>query len=168
MAKTQKTNSGSVLNEGELGSDAKPAANYPADQMENSAHGFTEGATVPVETKAKPKMKTLISGAEFWRFAPEEGKNEFDGEVFEGYFRQPQIREKDGKGEDQKAGSIIGYVFEQAGTGENYIIGNSHSIEKALKAAEYNKEKMMRFVYLGKGKNSQGQPFNRFEIAIEE
>lgn len=166
MAKT-KTNSGSELNAGELGSEL-PAANYP---VENSAHSFTEGADVPIMEETapakKPKMKTLISGAEFWKFDKDE-TGKVDGPVFEGYFIAEQKREKDGRGEDQKAGSVIGYVFEQAGTGERYLIGKSHSIEKALTVSGFVKDKLMRFAYLGKGTNSNGQPFNRFEIAIEE
>lgn len=183
MAKQTKTNSGSTLNAGELGSEL-PNANFPADQMpkeENGAHSFTEGADNPKdqheqqeerEQPKKPKFRTLISGAEFWKFADEEKDGKVvaqkDGEVFEGYYKAEQKREKDGQGADQKAGSVIGYVFEQAGTGTNYLIGKSHSIEKALTASGFPKDKLFRFEFLGKGKNSSGQQFNRFEIAIEE
>jgi len=157
MAKT-KTNSGSELNANELGNEL-PAANFPADTTDNGDVNDT-----PEE---KPKMRTLISGAEFWKFSKDE-KGHVDGDIFEGYFVKPQIREKDGKEENQKAGSTIGYIFEQAGTGMQFIIGNSHSIEKALTAAGFVTDKLMRFVYLGQGKNGAGQKFNRFEIAIEE
>lgn len=162
-----------------------PAANFPADNSpaemtatpsgEKQAPENVDTETgeilepVPASSPArKKKMKTLISGAEFWRFAPERPGEDHDGEVFEGYYRGNQIREKDGLKEDQKAGSIIGYIFEQSETGEHFIIGKGHSVEKALKAAEFDKEKMMRFVFLGKGTTAAGQPFNRFEIAIEE
>lgn len=148
-----------------------PAANFPAenvpDNVDTETGEILDTTTPAAAPKKRGKMKTLISGAEFWRFSADD-KGGVDGEIFEGYYRGNQIREKDGKGEDQKAGSIIGYIFEQADTGEHYIIGKGHSVEKALKAAEFNKEKMMRFVFLGKGTTSAGQPFNRFEIAIEE
>lgn len=171
MSKQNKSNSGSNLNAGELGSEI-PAANFPVEtppaNVDTETGEILDNAGSVTNIVRKKKMKTLISGAEFWRFEPEHGKTEFDGDVFEGYYRGNQIREKDGLKEDQKAGSIIGYIFEQAETGEHYIIGKGHSVEKALKAAEFNKEKMMRFVYLGKGTTAAGQPFNRFEIAIEE
>lgn len=148
-----------------------PAANFPAenapDNVDTETGEILDATTPAAAPKKRGKMKTLISGAEFWRFSPDD-KGGVDGEIFEGYYRGNQIREKDGKGEDQKAGSIIGYIFEQADTAEHYIIGKGHSVEKALKAAEFNKEKMMRFVFLGKGTTAAGQPFNRFEIAIEE
>jgi len=154
---SKKTNSGNGLNSDEIGGeitpDQMPAENFPVE-------------STPVGEK-KLKMKTIISGAEFWRFSPDE-KGHVDGNVFEGYYVCEQLREKDGKQEDQKAGSVIGYVFEQSETGERYIIGKSHSIEKALTAAKFVTDKLMRFIFLGQGKNSAGQNFNRFEIAIEE
>jgi hypothetical protein len=121
----------------------------------------------------KPKMRTLISGAEFWKFSDEYDDKgtkvvDADGAIFEGYFKAEQKREKDGKGADQKAGSVIGYVFSQAGTDEQYLIGKSHSIEKALTSAGFPKDKLFKFEFLGKGTNSSGQPFNRFEIQVEE
>lgn len=172
MPKKEKTNSGNELNAGELGSEL-PAANFPndnpaPDNVDTETGEVLDNTPATSPARKKTKMKTLISGAEFWRFAPEKEGAESDGEVFEGYYRGNQIREKDGLKDDQKAGSIIGYIFEQAETGEHFIIGKGHSVEKALKAAEFNKEKMMRFVFLGKGTTAAGQPFNRFEIAIEE
>ena len=170
MSKKEKTNSGSELNAGELGTEL-PAANFPVekatDNVDTETGEILDATEKPIARK-RGKMKTLISGAEFWRFAPETPGGPSDGDVFEGYYRGNQIREKDGLKEDQKAGSIIGFIFEQAETGEHYIIGKGHSVEKALNAAEFNKEKMMRFVFLGKGTTASGQPFNRFEIAIEE
>ena len=171
MAKT-KSNSGNGLNAGELGTEL-PAENFPADQMTATAPEETVTQSIPEQAKTKVKMKTLVSGAEFWKFDDERDDKgnvtaKKDGEVFEGYFVSQQKREKDGKGDDQKAGSVIGYVFEQAETGDRYLIGKSHSIEKALISAEFVTDKLMRFVFLGKGKNSDGKPFNRFEISIEE
>lgn len=160
MAKSQKTNSGNGLNADEIGGEI-PAANFPAES--ETAAAATEN-DAPAPAKKEVKFKTVISGAEFWKF---EGENA-DGDTFDGYYRADQKREKDGQGADQKAGSVIGYVFEQSGTGLNYLIGKSHAVEKALNEAGFPKDKLMRFVFLGKGKTAAGQPYNRFEILIEE
>lgn len=164
MAKSQKTNSGNGLNEGEIGSEL-PAANFPT---ETATAAEPAAAAETPSPKKEVKFKTVISGAEFWKFAAEKEGDKVDGDTFDGYYRADQKREKDGQGADQKAGSVIGYVFEQSGTGLNFLIGKSHAVEKALNEAGFPKDKLMRFVFLGKGKTAAGQPYNRFEILIEE
>lgn len=164
---------------------AKKTVNQnPNDFNTNEIGGASdETFTSPVREepgeKIAPKKRTLVSGAEFWLFTDELADDnstvikKADGSIFEGYFRGIQKREKDGKGENQKAGSVIGYIFEQKNSdGAEYIIGKGHSVEKAIEASGVlngeNLDKCFTFEFLGKGKNADGKPFNKFTISIDE
>lgn len=120
----------------------------------------------------KRKKKVLVSGAEFWTFAPETENGDFDGVIFVGKYCGSVVREKDGKdaatNPNEKAGSIIGYDFEQEETGLHFIIGNSHAIQKGLEKAEYSKEALFEIEFLGKGTTANNKPYNRFEVSILE
>jgi hypothetical protein len=141
--------------------------------VENSMPELRNAEPEQNESEAAPaatgKMRSLISGAEFWKFAPEKDGEPFDGSVFEGYYMNEVKREKPGKdSEKQPAGSVIGYLFRQKETETEFIIGKSHAVEKAIAAAQYNKEKYFRFEFLGKGKTADNQPYNRYDISIED
>ncbi len=103
-------------------------------------------------------MKPLISGAEFHDFEATP--------IYNGKLVSEQVREKDGEGENQKAGSVIGFIFENK-AGEQSIIGNSHSIAKAVSMVKLGD--WLRIEFLGQGAKNNGQKFNRFKIdALEE
>jgi hypothetical protein len=159
MAKKEKTNSGSDFNTNELGGEL-PNENVNATETQETT---TEEKPA---TPKKRKKEVVVSGAEFWRFAPETDGGDFDGHEFFGYFRGEVKREKDGKGEDQKAGSVIGYNFEQEGTGLMFIVGNSHAIEKALSKKSFSTELLWCIEFLGKGITADKKPYNRFECSV--
>jgi hypothetical protein len=144
------------------------AQNEVATSMENTGNN--------VEAQPDKKMKTLISGAEFWLFTPEmkDGVQikEADGEIFRGYFRDILKREKEGPkaatDDNHKIGATLGYVFEQEGTGEKFVIGAGHSVTKAMNMSGFATDKLMQFKFTGQGRTATNQPFNKFEIEMED
>lgn len=102
-------------------------------------------------------MKNLTSGAEFHKFetAP----------VFIGKYVEPALREKDapdaGDDESKKAGSVLGYRFEDL-DGEQHLIGASAGITKAIEKTKPGA--WLRVEFKGKTKNAKGQPVNRFQV----
>lgn len=104
-------------------------------------------------------LETLISGAEFHNFDEEP--------IFEGAFQHAVIREKDGPNAatdpNEKAGSVMGYLFVDD-SGMETIIGNSHSVAKAI--GKVGKGDILRFQFLGKGQTASNKPFNRFKIDL--
>lgn len=120
----------------------------------------TDSEGLPV-VKAKRTFRTVITGAEFKEFEI--------GEVFEGAYIEKVIREKDGpnvaKNPNEKAGTVMGYLFKPDG-GFSEIIGASHSVNEVMERCK--KGDYVRFTFLGKGENSKGQPFNRFQIEVAE
>lgn len=96
--------------------------------------------------------KKLITGAEFW---------DFDNHpIFIGVLGSPVLREKDGKGENQKAGSIMGWNFTDR-NGEVQLIGASHQIEKAV--GMVTPGAIMRIEFKGQIEGANGK-VNRFGI----
>lgn len=92
---------------------------------------------------------TLVSGAEYWDFDT--------NPTFVGKYIQPVIREKDQQ--------LIGFLFVDE-KGEDHIITNSHSVEKAIKMVNdmgVIEKATFVFEFLGKGE-ANGKPFNRFKI----
>lgn len=109
--------------------------------------------------RTRTVRESLISGADFWDFEQEP--------VFEGAYVKEVIREKDGPDAatdpNQKAGSIMGYLF-VTDDGDEAIIGNSHSVAKAI--SKCAPKDYLRFQYLGKGQTASNKPFNRFKIDL--
>jgi hypothetical protein len=110
----------------------------------------TQGA----EMEQKPTRTPLISGAEFHDFDKEPN---FVGT----YMGTEAVREKDSADGSHKAGDVMGYNFLNA-DGEPVIIGNSHSIAKAIGMIKQGDT--LDITFLGKGENSSGKPFNKFSI----
>lgn len=108
-------------------------------------------------------MKQLISGAEFHNF-------ELQARLicmFKGVCR----REQDSEDGEHKAGEPMGYYVETE-DGKETIVGNSHSIEKAIGMVDENKKPYVKegsilgITFLGKGKTNKNQPFNRFDVKL--
>lgn len=114
----------------------------------------------PTETPAKEV--TLVSGAEYWDFEA--------NPAFVGLYDSLVKREQDEVNGTGKAGDLIGFNFLDA-DGEMHIISNSYAIEKAL-LMDYKGSKVLesgnviKIIFLGKGENSKGQPFNRFKVSM--
>ncbi len=100
-------------------------------------------------------MEKIVSGAEFHDF-------EKTARVI-GILGEPVIREKDGKGDNQKIGDVMGYCVTLSDDSE-VIVGNSASIEKVVTEGKIKKGEIILFEFLGKGKTADNQPFNRFKI----
>lgn len=106
-------------------------------------------------TKVDKTPRSLVSGGKF---------HDFDQEpIFEGIYKHPVIAEQDNEKRQQKKGDVIGYAFDTEGD-EEEIVGNSHSVRKAIDQVEPGAR--MRIEFLGKGETSTGQPFNRFKIDL--
>lgn len=132
----------------EIGSSQVPAT--------NSEEFLTQGT---INRKAgRPAGETLVSGAEFWKFE--------ENAVFIGNYVKNVVRDKDGKNAatnpNEKAGSIMGYMFADE-FGQEHIIGNSHSIQKALEQIKFDKTVTLYIEFEGKT-TVNGKPFNRFHI----
>lgn len=108
----------------------------------------------------RPKGETLTTGADFFKFSE-------TNPVFCGKYVRPVLREKDGKNAatnpNEKAGSIMGYLFVSADGGKEVIIGNSKAIEDVLKV-EANKKRTLWIEWTGKTDLGGGKTFNRFHI----
>lgn len=116
----------------------------------------TTAKTETVETVQNGKdrtPRTLTSGASFHDF-------ESEPEI-EGVYKEPVIAEKDNEQRQQKAGDVIGYLFENEES--EFIVGNSHSVKKAIEQVEPGAKLSIKF--LGKGE-SNGKPFNKFKIDL--
>ena len=100
-------------------------------------------------------MRQIISGAEFFDFET--------NPTFSGRFESVVIREKDSPDGQQKAGSIMGYLFTDI-NGDQHIIGASHQIEKALTAEHEGTGTYYLITFLGKGETAAGKPFNKFKV----
>lgn len=99
--------------------------------------------------------RSLVSGGKF---------HDFDQDpTFEGIYKHPVVAEQDNEKRQQKKGDVIGYAFDTEGD-EEEIVGNSHSVRKAIDQVEPGAR--MRIEFLGKGETSTGQPFNRFKIDL--
>lgn len=164
MAKEKIKNS-PTENEGGENQNENAGSINPAEEH---AKAKTEAAPTVKRTK-----KVLVSGAEFWKFAPEEGTNgDFDGVEFIGKYLGEVKREKDGKDAEtnpnEKAGSVMGFNFVQEGTDRVWIIGNSDAIKKGLEKTGYNPDLLYCIEFLGKGKTANGKPYNRFEVSVLE
>lgn len=106
---------------------------------------------------AKEELETLVSGAEFHKFDTDP--------VYVGTFTgQTSRREKDGASENQKAGDLMGYVFENETDGELSIIGSSNQIVKAMNDGNVKEGDKLRIEFLGSTTNKAGQKVNRFKI----
>lgn len=111
--------------------------------------------------------KVLSSGAEFHDF---EAKP-----IFIGYLGDAVIREKDAavkEGEvlqdSQKAGAVMGWLFNDIDTDEETIIGSSASIEKSITDTKNGVKAgdCLYIEFLGKRKTSSGKPFNAFRTEL--
>jgi len=122
--------------------------------------GTTQREQAATERKnGRPDGEVLISGAEFWDFE--------ESPIFIGKYMDKVIREKDGPNAatnpNEKAGSVMGFKFEDE-FGQEHIIGNSNSIQKALEKIGYNKNVILYIEFEGKTTLASGKPFNRFHI----
>ena len=126
-----------------------------------------ENVTETIEVEKKP-FKTLakpinvVSAAQYWDF---EAEPYFMGQ----YVGEQRADITDPKTKEVEHNKLIGYVF-QDDSGEQHIIGNSHSIEKAMNyeidgVPAYELYPVMQFEFLGKVE-VKGKPFNRFKIDI--
>ena len=131
----------------------------PGETTESVAKAHEENKALPVDDNEE--VETLVSGADFFEFT--DSNNVFVGR----YLGTKAVREKDGQGENQKAGSVMGYNF-VSDDGEQYIIGNSHAVQKAMDIVESRAlvKPRMRFTFLGQTKNSAGQKVNQFNIEL--
>ena len=100
-------------------------------------------------------MKTIQSGAQFW--------DPSEGEVLRGIFGKAVIREKDGQGENQKKGDVMGYEIIKHDE-STVILGNSAAIKKLVDEGTIKENDILQISYLGKGENAKNQPFNRYKI----
>lgn len=125
----------------------------------------TENQTTPENNGGEMEEITVVSGADFHNFEEEP--------YFEGFYLKPVVREQDSADGDHKKGDLMGYLFADADTGEEVIIGNSHQIEKTLRTPYKGTEIkdledcIICIRYLGKGVNSKKQPFNKFKTTIK-
>lgn len=130
-----------------------------ADQFNGKVEGEVEQShdnRAPKSTDGKKDKtpRTLVSGGSFHDFETEP--------VFEGVYKGMVLAEKDNETRNQKKGDVIGYEFD----GEDdqpSIIGNSHSVRKAIEQIEPGDK--LRIEFLGKGE-SNGKPFNKFKIDL--
>ena len=139
-----------------MGNKTKETEAVKAPHLETSEEFFSDPGSSTTK-RERPQGKTIVSGAEFYDFE----KNP----VFVGKYLRDVVREKDGKNAatnpNEKAGSVMGYLF-QAETGDETIIGNSFSIQKALQDPK-NREVTLWIEFEGKTE-IKGKPFNRFHI----
>lgn len=98
--------------------------------------------------------RQLVSGGSFHDFETEP--------VFEGVYKGVVQAEKDNETRNQKKGDVIGYAFDGENDEES-IIGNSHSVRKAIE--QVTEGAKLRIEFLGKGE-SNGKPFNKFKIDL--
>ena len=98
-------------------------------------------------------MKALVTGATFHDFEKEP--------VIIGVLGAAVKREKDGKGENQKAGTVMGYNFTKKND-DVIIVGNSYQITEAVKMVEEGA--ILRIEFKGQTQNAKGQKVNMFKI----
>jgi len=140
----------------------------PTSEEQSNTETFQTQGTVERQNISRPQGEVLVSGADFWDFE--------EYPVFTGKFIRDVIRETDGKNAatnpNEKAGSTMGFLFSHVDlstgeeTGEETIIGNSFSIEKALKDPKA-KSSVLWIEFLGKKDakdTANGRPFNQFHI----
>lgn len=113
--------------------------------------------------KAASSGKTLVSGSEYWDF---EAEPYFVGRWTERYAKREK-RPKDKPEDIEKDGKvIIGLIFESELDGEEWIIGNSYAVTKALKILEKDGDVTVPILieFKGKTETADGQPYNNFHI----
>jgi hypothetical protein len=126
--------------------------------------------TEPEKAKRVKLNMSLALSAKEWDFNEEpEFIGTYKGEQIkfpEGYIK----KDKDGKEED-KSGQPFAYVFEHD-TGDNYSIGMSHLVEKAMNTmvggtpVKELKSPYLHFIFKGQRTKSNGQKFNDFDIKL--
>jgi hypothetical protein len=100
------------------------------------------------------KKIKIVSGAEYWNFE--------ENPIFVGKYQGIAKNEE---------GKVIGYNFIDLDN-EDYIISNSHSIEKALNTEVngtlvHDLDKNLEIIFRGKiTSKSTGKPFNKFDISL--
>lgn len=104
-------------------------------------------------------MKTLSNAADFWNWD--------ENPVFNGKFIEPVLRETDDEETGQKAGTVMGYLFEDA-QGETHIIGASYQIEKALTSKTVGVNDALRITFVNTKKLDGGRSVRRFKIELFE
>ena len=112
-------------------------------------------------TEKKSPFKSVIKNLGFHNFDEEAN---FLGK----YVDTVQISADEEEGSDKKVETFIANVFFDLKTGEQVYIGNSYSINKAIKLAraEYAEQitnVVFNIEFLGKT-TVKGKPFNQFEI----
>lgn len=100
-------------------------------------------------------MKQIISAADFKKFEV--------GESYSGKFLKPVLREKDGNEPNQKAGDIIGFLFEDI-NGDETIIPAAERIIKALTAEGQGIGNFYKITFEGKIQMKNGKFFNRYDV----
>jgi hypothetical protein len=100
------------------------------------------------------KKIKIVSGAEYWNFE--------ENPIFVGKYQGIAKNEE---------GKVIGFNFIDLDD-EDYIITNSHSIEKALNTEVngilvHDLDKNLEIIFRGKvTSKSTGKPFNKFDISL--
>jgi hypothetical protein len=100
------------------------------------------------------KKIKIVSGAEYWNFE--------ENPIFIGKYQGIAKNEE---------GKVIGFNFIDLDN-EDYIITNSHSIEKALNTEVngtlvHDLDKNLEIIFRGKvTSKSSGKPFNKFDISL--
>lgn len=117
----------------------------------------SKNENVEATETAKPKMKSLVSGAKFHDF-------ETDA-IFEGIWTGDEVKaEQDNEQRQQKKGDLMGYRF-VGEDDQDVLIGASHAVSKAIGMVEPGTK--LRIEFLGKD-TSGPKPFNRFKIDAYE
>ena len=130
---------------------------------------LAEQVTEEVENLQRTKEQVLVSAAEYWDFS------EYD--VFVGSYIQDVIGES-----GDKEGELIGHEFEEAETGELFIISNAYAVVKALDSRVKTFDKdgketgeafvkdipgaILKIEFKGQTTTRKGQTFNKFRISL--
>jgi len=104
--------------------------------------------------------RTVVSSAQYHNFD--------EDPIFKGYY----IGEQAGVNTDTGENTIIGFNFSDQ-DGEEFLITNAWSIDKALNTVDEKTNCMVRdsgllieIEFLGKIENSKGRGFNRFKVSV--
>lgn len=147
MSKQTKTTKGAGTGKGKVADQFTGKVEGEKDQVHDTRAPQQNG-----EIDETPRQ--LVSGGSFHDFETEP--------VFEGVYKGMVQAEKDNETRNQKKGDVIGYAFDTEDDQEA-IIGNSHSVKKAIEQVRPGAK--LRIEFLGKGE-SNGKPFNKFKIDL--
>lgn len=120
----------------------------------------TQTSTGTPEKATNKKGRVLVNAAEFWDFE--------ENRTFIGKFIDFQVGVDKETGEER----ILGYLMQEADTGEEWIIGASHGITKAFET-EYEpgmsvvtEKDTVSIFFKGKITLGNGKPYNKFRVEI--